>query len=40
MDEKNTQKEKPKNIHAGHRKRMRNRFYETGLAGFAEHEII
>ncbi len=34
------QKEKPKNIHAGHRKRMRNRFYETGLAGFAEHEII
>lgn len=28
------------NPHAGHRERMRERFAETGLAGFADHEIL
>lgn len=27
-------------IHAGHRKRMRERFLQTGLDGFQEHEIL
>lgn len=44
MDEKKmkaaSQKDEEKNLHAGHRKRMRRRFYETGLAGFADHEIL
>lgn len=38
-DEKKEAKN-PKNLHAGHRKRMRQRFRETGLAGFAEHEVL
>lgn len=28
------------NIHAGHRERIRQRFREQGLAGFAEHEVL
>ena len=28
------------NPHAGHRERMRQRFQDTGLDGFAEHEIL
>lgn len=31
--------EKP-NIHAGHRERIRQRFREQGLSGFAEHEVL
>lgn len=31
---------KKKNIHAGHRKRMRNRFFQTGLDSFADHEVL
>ncbi len=27
-------------IHAGHRKRMRERFLKTGLQGFQEHEVL
>jgi len=29
-----------KNIHAGHRKRVRERFMEEGLDGFKDHEIL
>lgn len=29
-----------KNIHSGHRERIRNRFEETGLSAFSEHEIL
>jgi DNA repair protein RadC len=29
-----------KNIHKGHREKMRRRFFESGLAGFAPHEIV
>lgn len=29
-----------KNLHKGHRKRMRHRFFETGFSGFQNHEII
>lgn len=29
-----------KNIHAGHRSRMRKRFLETGFAGFPPHEVL
>ena len=28
------------NIHAGHRERIRQRFCEQGLAGFADHEVL
>ena len=28
------------NIHAGHRERVRQRFREQGLTGFAEHEVL
>ncbi len=28
------------NIHSGHRKRMRNRFLETGFNGFEPHQVI
>ncbi len=28
------------NIHAGHRRRMRQRFLETGFAGFPPHEVL
>ena len=28
------------NIHAGHRSRMRQRFLETGFAGFPPHEVL
>ena len=31
--------EKP-NVHAGHRERIRERFRDRGLAGFAEHEVL
>ena len=31
---------KVKNIHEGHRKRLRNRFAENGLNGFHPHEIL
>ena len=27
-------------IHDGHREKMRRRFLETGLAGFADHEAL
>lgn len=29
-----------KNVHDGHRQRMKERFYNTGLEGFADHEIL
>lgn len=29
-----------KNIHEGHRKRLRQRFDQVGLDGFSEHEIL
>ena len=29
-----------KNVHDGHRGRMKERFYNTGLDGFADHEIL
>ena len=29
-----------KNIHSGHRQRMRNRFLETGFTGFQPHEVL
>ena len=32
--------QKNDNFHKGHRERMRKRFLETGLKGFAEHEIL
>lgn len=28
------------NLHAGHRKRMRERFLKNGLEGFADHEVL
>ena len=28
------------NVHKGHRQRLKQRFIENGLNGFAEHEII
>lgn len=31
---------KEKSIHAGHRRRLRERFRAQGLAGFAEHEVL
>lgn len=31
---------KEKNVHAGHRERMRQKFLENGLATFYEHEIL
>jgi len=30
----------PAHPHAGHRERLRARYYETGLSGFADHEIL
>lgn len=30
----------PKNIHAGHRSRLRDRFMKEGLDGFSEHEML
>jgi len=41
-DEKKRQAadEKPQNVHAGHRGRMKKRYMENGLEGFAEHEIL
>lgn len=33
-------KEKAKNKNAGHRKRLKKRFVETGFEGLAEHEIL
>ncbi len=32
--------EKKTNPHAGHRERMRERFYKNGLEGFSDHEIL
>ncbi len=32
--------EKKVNPHAGHRERMRERFYKNGLEGFSDHEIL
>ena len=32
--------EKKPNPHAGHRERMRERFYKNGLEGFSYHEIL
>lgn len=29
-----------KNVHSGHRERLRNRFLATGMLGFSEHEIL
>lgn len=29
-----------KNLHSGHRERLRTRFIETGISGFQEHEIL
>ena len=29
-----------KNIHAGHRERMRERFLTTGFEGFEQHQIL
>lgn len=33
-------KAKPENVHEGHRKRMRARFYENGFSGFSDHEVL
>ncbi len=38
--EKTGKSEKPKNIHAGHRQRMRKRFIERGIEGFETHEKL
>lgn len=38
MPEKNQKKKV--NPHAGHRERMRERFYKNGLDGFSDHEIL
>ena len=27
-------------VHAGHRRRMRQRFLTTGLSGFQDHEVL
>ncbi|MDE7120555.1 MAG: hypothetical protein K2O42_00125, partial [Oscillospiraceae bacterium] len=35
-----TMKRSASNLHKDHRKRMRQRFHETGLNGFHEHEIL
>lgn len=32
--------EHPKNPHAGHRQRLRERYHKSGLDGFAEHEVL
>lgn len=40
MNHEKQESKKKDNLHAGHRKRMRKRFHETGLAGFAEHEVL
>ncbi len=40
MNHEKQESNKKDNLHAGHRKRMRKRFHETGLAGFAEHEVL
>lgn len=34
------QKSKAPNPHAGHRERMRERFYKNGMEGFSDHEIL
>lgn len=34
------QSKNTESCHKGHRKRMRKRFYETGIDGFHEHEIL
>lgn len=39
MDSSKKEKEK-KNLHEGHRKRMRERFRKTGFDGFTEHQIL
>lgn len=38
----NTEKqaEKPKNVHAGHRQRLRNRFVQNGLDSFEDHNAL
>lgn len=37
----NEEESKPRgNIHAGHRERMRRRFFETGLDSFEDHEVL
>ncbi|UZT83178.1 JAB domain-containing protein [Caproicibacterium sp. BJN0003] len=35
-----TGKTSPKNPHAGHRERMRERYRKEGIEGFAEHEVL
>lgn len=34
------QSEKPKNVHAGHRQRLRNRFVQNGLDSFEDHNAL
>ncbi|MBR7141118.1 MAG: hypothetical protein IKD03_03150, partial [Clostridia bacterium] len=29
-----------KGVHSGHRERMRQRFFATGIEGFASHEVL
>ncbi|MBE6558860.1 MAG: hypothetical protein E7661_07640 [Ruminococcaceae bacterium] len=35
-----TSKSQKKNPHSGHRERMRQRFFATGIEGFASHEVL
>ena len=34
------EKDKNKNPHAGHRKRMRERYSQSGFKGWADHEVL
>ncbi|MBQ8569061.1 MAG: RadC family protein [Oscillospiraceae bacterium] len=40
MDNKGKDLSEKKNPHEGHRKRMRQRFIETGLNGFSDHQVL
>lgn len=40
MSDKKIPKKKPKNLHDGHRERMRGKFIEFGLDVFSDHEVI
>lgn len=38
--ERKPKKPQPGGVHAGHRRRMRQRFLTTGLSGFQDHEVL
>lgn len=40
MDNNNIKSVEAANLHEGHRKRVRDKFLETGIAGFNDHQLI